>query len=320
VLALLRLLQDGRFHSGVALGEDLGISRSAIWKQLQRIEAELGLSLYRVRGKGYRLAEPLSLLDAGQIQQVCAEWGWSFRLLAEIDSTNTEVMRLLHAGYSAPCLLLAESQSAGRGRRGRSWVSPFAQNLYYSLGLRLDAVTQCLDALSLTAGLAVLKTLREAGISNAGLKWPNDVLVDDRKIAGILLELSGDPSAVCHLVIGIGINVNRREGMPAIDQPWTSLFLELDGHFDRTALAIRLSRHLQSYLAIHFSQGFSALREQWEESHLWQGKQAVLISATQRITGKIMGVNERGALRLQTCTGEQCFTGGELSLRLTHDS
>ncbi|KXU38686.1 biotin--protein ligase [Ventosimonas gracilis] len=320
MLALLRLLQDGHFHSGAALGEALGISRSAVWKQLQRAEVECGLTLHRVRGKGYRLAQPLSLLDKPRLQSACEALAWDFHLLHETDSTNARAMRLLEAGNPAPCLLLAESQSAGRGRRGRHWVSPFAENLYYSLALRLDGAAQPIEALSLTAGLALLKTLHETGLTRAGLKWPNDVLVDDRKIAGILLELSGDPSAVCHLVIGIGINVNRRVEAVGIDQPWTSLFLELGHLCDRTELAIRLSEHLRDYLQIHFAKGFSALREQWEAHHLWQGKSAVLISGAGQITGKVLGVDERGALRLQTAAGEQRFSAGELSLRLAHDS
>jgi len=320
MLALLRLLQDGRFHSGAALGEALGISRSAVWKQLQCAEAEYGLTLHRVRGKGYRLAQPLSLLDAQRLQAACTELCWDFRLLPDTDSTNAQAMRGLEAGNPAPCLLLAERQSAGRGRRGRHWLSPFAENLYYSLALRLDGATQPIEALSLSTGLALLKTLHEAGLPHAGLKWPNDVLLGGRKIAGILLELSGDPSALCHMVIGIGINVNRRADAVGIDQPWTSLSLELGRHCDRTELAIRLSAHLQDYLRIHFAQGFAALREQWQACHLWQGKPAVLLSGAGQITGTVLGVDEHGALRLQTAAGEQRFSGGELSLRLTHDS
>jgi len=320
MLALLRWLQDGRFHSGAALGEALGISRSAVWKQLQRAESEYGLTLHRVYGKGYRLSQPLFLLDEERIQAACASWGWDFRLLPEIDSTNAEALRWLEAGKSAPCLLLAENQSAGRGRRGRHWVSPFAENLYYSLALRLDGPAQSIEALSLTAGLALLQTLHDLGLTDAGLKWPNDVLVHGRKIAGTLLELSGDPAGLCHLVIGIGINVNRQADAVGIDQPWTSVALERGNLCDRTDLAIRLSQHLQHYLPIHFSKGFAALQEQWETQHLWQGRQARLISGTQQIAGTVLGIDERGALRLQTATGEQHFSGGELSLRLTDDS
>jgi len=320
MLALLRLLQDGDFHSGTALGEKLNISRSAVWKQLQRAEAEWKLTVHRVRGRGYRLTQPLSLLDETRLHAACTEWNWGFRLLAEVDSTNAQAMRWLETGNRAPCLLLAESQSAGRGRRGRQWLSPFAENLYYSLALRLDGATASIEALSLTAGLALLKTLHEFGLTAAGLKWPNDILVNGRKIAGILLELSGDPAAICHLVIGIGINANRRADAVGIDQPWTSLWLEQGRLCDRTELAICLSRHLQNYLHIHLSEGFAALREQWEACHLWQDQQAVLISANQQITGRVLGVDERGALRLQTAEGEQRFNGGELSLRLAHDS
>ncbi|MCY1291294.1 Bifunctional ligase/repressor BirA [compost metagenome] len=216
--------------------------------------------------------------------------------------------------------MLAESQSAGRGRRGRSWVSPFAESLYYSLVLRLDGGAGQLEGLSLVVGLAVLQALRDSGMTSIGLKWPNDLLVSGRKIAGILLELSGDPADVCHVVIGIGINANMREVDRAIDQPWTSLALELGGLCDRTALAMRMNRCLHEYLSAHQARGFAALRDEWEANHLWQQRHVVLTSGAQQIEGVVLGIDQRGALRLQTKSGEQCFSGGEISLRLQHDS
>ena len=200
MLKLLTLLKDGRFHSGEALGAALGVSRSAVWKQLQSLESELGLAVYKVRGRGYRLAAPLLLLDAGEISRRSAQAYWPVQVYDEIDSTNAEALRLVAEGRPAPFLVLAERQSAGRGRRGRAWSSPFAQNLYYSLVLRVDGGMRQLEGLSLVVGLAVRRALQEMGV-RAGLKWPNDVLVENRKIAGILLELVGDPADVCHVVL-----------------------------------------------------------------------------------------------------------------------
>ncbi|MQT71545.1 biotin--[acetyl-CoA-carboxylase] ligase, partial [Pseudomonas sp. FSL R10-0071] len=190
MLTLLKLLKDGRFHSGQALGAALGISRSAVWKQLQRLEADLNLSIHKVRGRGYQLAAPLELLERDQL----ADSPYPVFIHESLDSTNAEALREISGGVQAPFVILAEQQSAGRGRRGRKWISPFAENIYYSLVLRIDGGMRQLEGLSLIVGLAVLSSLREFGSRDAGLKWPNDVLVGNKKIAGILLELVGDPA------------------------------------------------------------------------------------------------------------------------------
>jgi len=221
MLTLLKLLKDGRFHSGQALGAALGVSRSAVWKQLQQLEVEFGLVIHKVRGRGYQLASPLVLLSELEIAAATPSTSWPVHVYDSIDSTNAEALRLVGKGVVAPFVVVAERQTAGRGRRGRQWVSPFAENIYYSLLLRIDGGMRQLEGLSLVVGLAVLQALRELGIAGAGLKWPNDVLVDNKKIAGILLELVGDPADVCHVVLGVGINVDM-QGADLVDQLWTS--------------------------------------------------------------------------------------------------
>ncbi|WP_027897598.1 bifunctional biotin--[acetyl-CoA-carboxylase] ligase/biotin operon repressor BirA [Zestomonas thermotolerans] len=319
MLALLKLLQDGQFHSGTELGEALGISRSAVWKRLQMLEEDLALSVHKVRGRGYRLASPISLLEVERLRSACKELGWEICCFARIDSTNAEAMRRISSD-PLPCLVLADEQSAGRGRRGRSWVSPFAENLYCSLAQRLDGGARQLEGLSLVVGLAVLQALRDVGVAGAGLKWPNDVLVGRRKIAGILLEISGDPADVCHVVIGIGINANMLTSEQEIGQPWTSVRLESGELCDRTVLTLCLIRRLDEYLGTHSMQGFAAHREEWEANHLWQNERVVLTFGAQQVEGIVLGVDHQGGLRLQTGAGEQCYSGGELSLRLSNDS
>ncbi|MBC9252428.1 biotin--[acetyl-CoA-carboxylase] ligase [Pseudomonas alcaligenes] len=317
---VLKLLADGEFHSGEALGAVLGVSRAAVWKRLEHFEGEFGLVVHRLRGRGYRLASPLSLLDGGRLESDLAVLGWRLVLLDSTDSTNAEVLRRLAADESAPLLLLAERQSGGRGRRGRTWVSPFAENLYYSLGLRIEAADCPLEGLSLTVGLAVLAALREQGCASAGLKWPNDLLVAGRKIAGVLIELAGDPGGACQVVIGIGVNANMLPGRVEIDQPWTSLRQERGELVDRTALALSLGRSLQHYLNVHRARGFAALRDEWEAAHLWQGREVQLSAGPQQIQGIVLGVDRQGALRLNVAGEERAFSGGELSLRLRDDS
>ncbi|MEO4047002.1 bifunctional biotin--[acetyl-CoA-carboxylase] ligase/biotin operon repressor BirA [Pseudomonas sp. CAU 1711] len=318
---VLQLLRDGEFHSGEALGAALGVSRAAVWKRLEHLEAELGLTIHRVRGRGYRLASPLSLLDREAIAAASRSAGWDALVFDSLDSTNAEVLRRLAEGAPAPLLVLAERQESGRGRRGRSWVSPFGENLYYSLGLRLEGGAFALDGLSLSVGLAVARALQEAGVVDVGLKWPNDLLVGGRKIAGVLLELSGDPAGACQVVIGIGVNVNMLPGAAvAIDQPWTSLRERSGQLVDRTELALLLGCWLRRYLERHEREGFAALREEWESCHLWQGREVSLLAGAQRIDGIVLGVDRQGALRMDVAGQERQFSGGELSLRLRDDS
>jgi BirA family biotin operon repressor/biotin-[acetyl-CoA-carboxylase] ligase len=216
-------------------------------------------------------------------------------------------------------VVLSERQTAGRGRRGRKWVSPFAENVYYSLVLRIDGGMRQLEGLSLVVGLAVLQTLRELGIAAAGLKWPNDVLVGQKKIAGILLELVGDPADVCHVVLGVGINVNMQSA-DEVDQQWTSLRLESGKSFDRNQLVAMLGEMLQRYLARHQAGGFLAIQSEWEQNHLWQGRSVSLIAGVNQIDGEVLGIDGQGALRLKVDGVEKVFSGGELSLRLRDDS
>ncbi|WP_458128607.1 bifunctional biotin--[acetyl-CoA-carboxylase] ligase/biotin operon repressor BirA [Pseudomonas sp. Z2-11] len=318
MLTLLKLLKDGRFHSGQALGAGLGISRSAVWKQLQHLEAELGLSVHKVRGKGYRLAKPLLLLDAAEIR-AAEGCEWPVHLFDSIDSTNAGALRSIGRGVEAPFLVLAERQIAGRGRRGRKWVSPFAENLYYSLVLRIDGGMRQIEGLSLVVGLAVMHSLRDMGVVEAGLKWPNDVLVGEKKIAGILLELVGDPADVCHVVLGVGVNVNM-QSTDEVDQQWTSMSLEAGRDFDRNELVARMSGKLQGYLKLHHASGFAVIQSEWEQYHLWQGRAVSLIAGINRIDGVVMGIDRQGALRLKVDGVEKIFSGGELSLRLRDDS
>lgn len=316
---LLKLLSDGEFHSGEDLGYALGVSRSAVWKRLRQLEAETGIEIHKVRGRGYCLAKPFSLLSSRWLADELSECGWNIQIYDTIDSTNAKAMHLVTLNKALPLLVLAEQQTAGRGRRGRKWVSPFAENLYYSLALRIDGGMRQLEGLSLLVGLAVVRMLRELGVKDAGLKWPNDVLVGRHKLAGILLEMTGDPADVCHVVIGIGINVNMRSS-DEVDQSWTSMTLQTGVCVDRNQVAARLSIALCDYLALHREKGFSAFKEEWERNHLWQHKHVMLLAGSNAIEGLVLGVDGVGALRMQVGEDIRVFSGGELSLRLLEQS
>jgi biotin operon repressor BirA-like protein len=189
---LIRTLADGRFHSGEELGRLLGVSRAAVWKRLQQIRDAFGIEVDAVKGRGYRFREPLDLLDETDIRHHLAESGvespGQLYLHASIDSTNSWLMAKGAAGEPSGAVCLAEQQLSGRGRRGRHWVSPYGRNIYLSLLWRFDMTPMQVAGLSLAAAVGVLRTLQAFDCQDAGLKWPNDILWQERKLAGLLLD------------------------------------------------------------------------------------------------------------------------------------
>jgi BirA family biotin operon repressor/biotin-[acetyl-CoA-carboxylase] ligase len=320
MLALLRLIQDGRFHSGQALGDLLGISRGAVWKRLQAVESQFGLVVHSVRGRGYRLAQPLHLLDPALLAGAVEGEPWPIYLHGKLDSTNAEALRLTGAGASAPFVVLAEQQTAGRGRRGRKWVSPFAENLCYSMVWPVAGGAQQLQGLSLVVGLALLTTLRAYGIDRAGLKWPNDIVVRGRKIAGVLLELVGDLSDLCHVVVGVGVNVNMLVADDEIGQPWTSMIIEVGGVVERNAFVCEFNLQLSEYLDKHRRLGFSAFIAEWNLADICAGRLVTLSTVARDEVGIACGVDETGGLVLLVDGVRKVFSGGEISLRLKNDT
>ncbi|HUH57569.1 MAG TPA: biotin--[acetyl-CoA-carboxylase] ligase, partial [Pseudomonadales bacterium] len=297
--------------------EKLGISRAAIWKRIQRITDELGVPVQSVPGKGYRIAQPLRMLNRDAIQ-------YSFPTLPiflynSIDSTNDEAKKLLST-YSAPLAVFAEHQTQGKGRRGREWSSPYAQNLYLSFVWPITEGLDQIDGLSLVIGLAVLKTIKRVCKIEAQLKWPNDVLINERKVAGILLELIGDPVELCHVVIGVGVNINMLDSVFRIDQEWTSLAKETGAIIDRELFAKILLEELDIYLDRQKIYGFSSMRAEWLSAHAWQGRNVVLHTGNDFVDGKLIGVGDKGEVCLLVDGQEYKYLGGELSLRLQNDT
>ncbi|MGY8862292.1 MAG: biotin--[acetyl-CoA-carboxylase] ligase, partial [Pseudomonadales bacterium] len=220
---LLHLLADGQFHSGTDLGQHLNMSRAAVWKQLKGVEA-LGVKLHRVRGRGYRISGGLDLLDVEAIQRQLPVLDPTFnvQLQMSLPSTNQTLMQRQQQQSIHAEVILAEVQTSGRGRLGRHWQSPFGQNIALSLGWSFVGGAAALEGLSLVVGVALAQALGDLGVHQVQLKWPNDVLVGGKKLAGILLEMRGDATGPCNVVIGIGLNVHLTHD-DAIDQPWVSL-------------------------------------------------------------------------------------------------
>ncbi|WP_439136337.1 bifunctional biotin--[acetyl-CoA-carboxylase] ligase/biotin operon repressor BirA [Pseudomaricurvus sp.] len=316
--AILSLMADGEYHSGKDLGELLGVSRTAVWKYLQKLEA-YGIPLESVKGKGYRLPGGLELLDAKRVRAGLS--GAAAGFLSEldvrqsVDSTNVQAMARAGAGGAQGYVCLAEHQTAGRGRRGRAWVSPFGQSLYCSVVVEFDGGAAALEGLSLAVGVALVRAVKQLGVEGVGLKWPNDVLWEGRKLAGVLLEMTGDPAGVCQVVVGIGLNVRMAEASAvAIDQPWADMNQILPG-VSRNELAAALLDQLLPMLATYHLAGFSTYRQEWEVAHVHAGREVKLLTASEDIRGVALGVTDSGALRLQIGDTVQEFNGGEVSLR-----
>ncbi|MDH3527412.1 MAG: bifunctional biotin--[acetyl-CoA-carboxylase] ligase/biotin operon repressor BirA [Gammaproteobacteria bacterium] len=318
---LLSLLSDGNYHSGEALGAALGVSRMAVWKQVRTLR-EHGMPLEVMRGKGYRLPGSLELLDAEAILAGLspATRARLARLdtFLEIDSTNTYLRKLALDGAPSGSVCLAEVQHAGRGRCNRPWVSPFAANLYLSLLWRSDAGAAGLGGLSLVIGVALLRSLRAFGIDAAGLKWPNDVLVDGAKLAGILIDVVGESSGPCSVIIGVGVNVAMPDGAASgIDQPWTDLCrLTGRGHFPRNQLAAGLLDCSFSAIAEFEQAGLEPFLDEWRRHDVINGRKIRLQLPNEWIRGRACGVDSGGALLVETDTGRRRFVSGEVSLRV----
>ncbi|MCX2836392.1 bifunctional biotin--[acetyl-CoA-carboxylase] ligase/biotin operon repressor BirA [Microbulbifer thermotolerans] len=315
---VLNLLADGEVHSGESLGAALGVSRAAVWKQLQKL-THYGLSLESVKGRGYRLPGGLDLLSPEAIEAGLDSAARNLlrELLVrdEVDSTNARLLARLEENRGHGVAMFAERQTAGRGRRGRSWISPFGGGITLSVGWQFSGGVQQLEGLSLAVGVALARALGEFNVPDVRLKWPNDVWCRGRKLAGVLLELSGDLTDRCAVVVGVGLNVGlRAENIEAIDQPWIDLNSVCPG-VDRNRLAAVMLNHLLPLLHTYPERGFAAYRNEWLALDQFAGQPVRLVSASRDWCGTAAGVDETGALVLEVDGERRSFHGGEVSLR-----
>lgn len=313
---LLRLLADGAIHSGESLARELEVSRTAIWKQVQKLHSE-GLVVRRIRGKGYQLAESIDLLDGEEILQALSE---NQRSRVRLDvrsstvSTNSDIQARWQQGETGLLVTIADSQSGGRGRQGRQWISPPGQNLYISFGFSIARGFSGLDGLSLVAGLALVRALEDCGAQGLGLKWPNDVLVSGKKLAGVLIELQGELEGSVRVVIGIGTNVHM-DAAEGIGQPWISLDKACpDIEWRRNLVAATLIRRLADAVALFEKEGFAVFRDEWQARDVFQGRDVDAINGG--FSGAALGIDEKGNYRVQTPQGERGVSAGEISLRV----
>lgn len=310
---LITLLADGEFHSGEKIGEVLGVSRTSVNNYIKGLQ-EIGLDIYKVPGRGYQSASPIELLNADIIRLLSKH-----RLVKVeqiLDSTNQWLLdKIPNVSNGQTCI--AEYQLAGRGRRGRTWISPFASHLYFSYYWRFDGGIERLSGLSLLVGIAVVNALEKIGVQGVSLKWPNDLYYQGKKLAGILIELNAQANEACHAVIGIGINVRMPpEQAKLIDQPWIDLTSLSSDKVDRNELSACLIMELQTLLEDYEQHGLQPHLGRWFELDCFLNKDVNILIGDGKQSGICRGIDENGALLLERNGQLETFIGGEVSLRL----
>ncbi|MBB3191750.1 biotin--[acetyl-CoA-carboxylase] ligase [Halomonas cerina] len=319
---LIRLLSDGEFHSGEQLGERLGVSRAAVWKQLRKLEA-LGIPMQAVKGQGYRLAEPMELLDGAAVVAGLSREARRYltRLFVEetLPSSNAFLRERFSQGAGHGEVCLVEQQSAGKGRRGRTWVTPWGRTLMVSVGWRVESGVAALEGLSLAIGVVLARVLEGHGV-RPWLKWPNDVLLETRedglgKLAGILVEISGDAAGPCEVVVGMGINVDLPSAFrDGIDQPVAAVHDQAPA-LSRNRLAVELLEQLLPLMATFEQQGFGAWQLAWNERHAYAGQEVDVLRGGDREPAIAESVDAAGNLWVRQETGRVKLAGGEISVR-----
>ena len=320
---ILRLLADGRFHSGEAIAQHFNVSRTTVWSALQEAAA-LGVEVFSVRGRGYKLPEAITLLDRDAVLKAIGEeraW-FNLELHDQLESTNSYLMKQASSGAAHATCVAASLQTRGKGRRGRAWQARLGSSLTFSLLWRFQTGASALSGLSLAVGIGLIRALHAMGVGAAKLKWPNDVLVNQEKLAGILIELQGDTEGPSAAVIGIGINLRLPENLKqhidqaAIDLETVTSQSVNPSPINPSELLGLLLKKLAAVLSEFENNGFESLREEWMQHHAYQG-QIVRLSLPdgREMQGVVNSIAPDGVLLVETNTGMQRFSAGEISLR-----
>ncbi|CCG85527.1 bifunctional biotin--[acetyl-CoA-carboxylase] ligase/biotin operon repressor BirA [Erwinia piriflorinigrans] len=310
-LKLIHILADGEFHSGEQLGEQMGMSRAAINKHVQTLK-EWGIDVFTVTGKGYSLPNAMQLLDEGAINAGLEEA--RLAVIPVIDSTNQYLLDRM-ASLQSGDACVAEYQQAGRGRRGRQWFSPFGSNLYLSMYWRLEQGPAAAMGLSLIIGIVIAEALQQQGAPDIRVKWPNDIYLHDRKLAGILVELTGKTGDAAQIVIGAGINLAMRApAQDVINQGWINLH-EAGCNVDRNALTALIVNKMRTALAQFEQDGLTAFIERWAALDNFIDRPVKLLIGDREINGIARGIDQQGGLILEQDGISKSWVGGEISLR-----
>lgn len=312
-IEILRQFSHECFVSGEVVAQRLGISRASVHNAI-RLAKDYGLTVHALPGRGYRLAQPVTWLDESRLADLFTQRAIAPVFFPALDSTNGWLLAQRDVRHKT--LVFAEWQDKGRGRRGRSWLTGLGAGLTFSLAWRFDRPVSDLSGLSLVVGLSLVKCLRDLGLALAAVKWPNDVLVGNAKLAGVLIELVGDMLGPSLAVIGVGLNVMGSGSLQgAVSQPVTDVTVHL-GQIDRNLLLRDLVGQLDDDLLRFERSGFDSFREEWAQFHAFQNQRVQLTPAMgDCIVGEAVGVDASGALLLADANGLRRFHSGEVSLR-----
>lgn len=313
---LLRLMADGQFHSGEELGTNLNISRSAVWKLVHSLE-KFGLDVYSVKGKGYRLSKGFELLEKqkliANISPAQLKKRITLRTFNEINSTNQYLLERSIEEDISGTIVLGEYQSEGRGRRGSHWLSPFGAGLNLSIGWRFDNPVDSLTLLSMTAAVAVIHTLNRLDIPGAGVKWPNDIYCQGRKLGGILIEMRGESAGPCVVVIGVGINIALPDSViSSANQVWIDLASIKSPTPSKNTLAAILISELVQFLDSYNQETVNNILNVWRQHDCFKDKIVTLTLPNKSVRGCVSGIDDNGALLLSVNNKIQKFTAGEI--------
>lgn len=314
---IVRVLHQQPEVSGVELARTLGMSRAAVWKHIEQLRA-LGYDIEAQQARGYRLAAVPDRLLPGEIQRRlhATRFGAEIAYRAETASTNEEAARLARAGAPEGTLVLAEHQTAGRGRLGRHWVSPRHTNLYASFVLRPPIPPGAAPQISLAAAVAVARALTAAGVPDVAIKWPNDCLLAGRKVAGILTEMDAEVDRVRAIVLGIGVNLNMSlKAFPAeLRETATSVLHATGRRTDRIAFAAALCDTIEEVYDRFLEAGFGALVTEWETRSCLTGRVVTVDCGGRRTAGTVRGLDQDGRLVLDGSHGEERIVAGDVSI------
>jgi len=317
--AIIHLLADGAYHSGEEIGQHLGITRSGVWKALKQFE-QYGIDIESTHGKGYRVPDGLELLVADNITVLLTppakQQLSQLEILTELASTNSYLLAKAREGLHSGHVVTVEWQTAGRGRRGRPWVSPFGSNIYTSILWQFPGGARELSGLSIAVGVAIVRALEAYGIHQLQLKWPNDILWHNKKLAGVLVETFIDDLGVCHSIIGIGLNINLpKSAAGSIDQPWIDIKGIINHRPGRNRLLGLLLNELLLALPEFERTGLSAFLPEWQALDMLYGQEVTVEIMGKQETGIAQGIDNQGGLILKTNDQHKTLNAGEVTVR-----
>lgn len=317
ILELLRQNSDG-YVSGEEVSRRLAVSRTAIWKHIQALKQD-GYDIEAHSRLGYRLCGVPDRLTAEEIasQLKTATFGRNVYYLTSVSSTNTEAKRLANDGCPEGQIVVAEEQIGGRGRLSRGWFSPFGKGIWFSLVLRPPFSPQEAPKCTMLAAVAVNRALKQVAGVNCGIKWPNDILCDDRKLVGILTEMTAEMDAINYIVIGIGINVNieAEEFPPELQSIATSLAVAAGRPFSRLSLLTAILEEFEKLYHLTVEKGFAPVLEQWRDESVTLGRVVDVIGMGRNFSGVAVDIDADGALLVETEGVRERVVAGDVSIR-----